>query len=535
MANNPDPKKRLPRGAIPSPRHELAAAMPHIPDPRVVAPPSFLMWPAQMSSWNNYTYGDCVSAEEAFAKATAAPQTFLSDATVVAWASEHGYLNGATLTAVMSSMQSDGFPLNGLKYDDGPYNSVNWTSPVILQSAIANLGPVKIGVGADQFQSNPHGSVTPGESGWAMYGYPANLNEDHCVSLCGYGSLADLVALFKQHNVTVNVPDGMPTGPCYAVFSWNSIGIIDQQSMLNMTYEAWVRTPATIIGVQQFIDKATLVDTSPKSPSLASLNDLLYIGWKGDGNDRLNIMFSADNGATFAGKFTSNETSPQGPVLCAHGDLLFIAWIGDGNNKLNVAQVTLSGNKITGFANKVTLSETSPVSPALASFEGRLYLAWKGDGNDNLNLLCSSDNGATFANKFVSAETSPQSPGLTVHNGNVFITWKGDGNDNLNVAQVAVSGNSISGFNAKVVLPDTSPLTPSLASLNGTLYLAWKGDGNDNLNVEKSTNNGSSFGGKYVSPETSPQAPALCVQNGSLFIAWKGDGNDNLNVARTNG
>ena len=29
----------------------------------------------QMSSWNNYVYGDCVTAEEAFAKATAAPQT----------------------------------------------------------------------------------------------------------------------------------------------------------------------------------------------------------------------------------------------------------------------------------------------------------------------------------------------------------------------------------------------------------------------------------------------------------------------------
>jgi hypothetical protein len=45
-----------------------------------------------MSSWNNYNYGDCVSAEEAFAKATAAPQTFIPEATVVAWAHQHGYL-----------------------------------------------------------------------------------------------------------------------------------------------------------------------------------------------------------------------------------------------------------------------------------------------------------------------------------------------------------------------------------------------------------------------------------------------------------
>ena len=242
-----DLTKRLPRGAIPSPRYELAAAMPHVPDPKISVPASFLMWPVQMSSWNNYVYGDCVSAEEAFAKATAAPQTFIPEATVVAWASAHGYLNGATLTAVMTTMQTNGFPLNNKTYDDGPYNSVNWTNAAILQSAIYSHGPVKIGVGAEDFQSNPHGLVTPGTSGWAMYNYPKNQPEDHCVSLCGYGTLAELVGLFQQHNVTVHVPTGMPTGLCYAMFTWNSIGIIDQQSMLNMTYEAWIRNPVTII------------------------------------------------------------------------------------------------------------------------------------------------------------------------------------------------------------------------------------------------------------------------------------------------
>ena len=92
MAKKVDLTKRLPRGAIPSPRHVLAAAIPHVPDPKISVPASFLMWPIQMSSWNNYTYGDCVSAEEAFAKATAAPQTFIPEATVVAWATAHGYL-----------------------------------------------------------------------------------------------------------------------------------------------------------------------------------------------------------------------------------------------------------------------------------------------------------------------------------------------------------------------------------------------------------------------------------------------------------
>ena len=162
MADEVDLTKPLPRGAIPSPRHELAAAMPHVPDANIAVPPSFLMWPVQMSSWNNYVYGDCVSAEEAFAKATAAPQTFIPEATVVAWATTHGYLNGATLTSVMTTMQTNGFPFNKKTYDDGKFNSVNWTNPGILQSAIYSHGPVKIGVGAEDFQTNAHGKVTPG-------------------------------------------------------------------------------------------------------------------------------------------------------------------------------------------------------------------------------------------------------------------------------------------------------------------------------------------------------------------------------------
>jgi hypothetical protein len=254
MADNDevDLTKPLPRGAIPSPRSALAAAMPHIPDANIAVPASFLMWPIQMSSWNNYTYGDCVTAEEAFAKATAAPQTFIPLATAVSWATAHGYLNGAVLSAVLTTMQTKGFPLNNKTYDDGPHLSVNWTVAATLQSAIYSHGPVKIGVAAEHFQSaapGQHGIVTPGTSGWTMYGYPPTTaqQEDHCTSLCGYGTLAQLVALFAQHKVVVHPVAGMPTGLCYAMFTWNSIGIIDAQTMLHMTHEAWIRNPVTVI------------------------------------------------------------------------------------------------------------------------------------------------------------------------------------------------------------------------------------------------------------------------------------------------
>jgi Peptidase A4 family len=290
----------------------------------------------------------------------------------------------------------------------------------------------------------------------------------------------------------------------------------------NASYVAWFEWFAP--------SKAVLGDTSPHTPALASLNGNIYIAWKGDGNDNLNVMVSTDNGETFHNKFISNETSPQAPALAAHNGGLFISWKGDGNDNLNVASVNLNAaGSPTGFANKVTLGETSPLSPSLASVGGNLYLAWRGDGNDQLNVVVSRDNGRTFGGKFISGETSTQAPVLGTLKGGLMIAWKGDGNDNLNVAHVNTNP-APTGFSNKVTLGETSPRSPALAELNGQLFLGWKGDGNDNLNLLSSTD-GQHFGNKLTSFETSPEAPSLTANNGAIFMGWKGDGNDNLNVA----
>lgn len=239
------PVQRLPRGAVPSTRAQLAAATPHSADPAIAVPSAFLMWPtAGMSFWGNSQYGDCCSAEEAFAKSCGAPSVLVPDSTVISWAQSHGYLNGANLNDVLVKQQTQGFSVNGVNYFDGPFLSVDWTNDAGLQSAIYLNGPVKIGVGSDDFES---AGVTPGTSGWCLHGYPSRQQADHCVSLCGYGALSDLVALFAQNGVNVKPSSAMPTGLCYALFTWKSIGIIDVQSKNAMTSEAWVRDPVTVL------------------------------------------------------------------------------------------------------------------------------------------------------------------------------------------------------------------------------------------------------------------------------------------------
>jgi hypothetical protein len=232
------PDSILKRGAFSSPRHKLAAALPHVP--LATIPPNFLRFPRQLSMWLNDRYGDCVSAEEAFAKACNIPEIFIPDSEVLSWAGAGGFLNGADLITVLEAMQKDGFRVGGQTYNDGNHNSVNWVDAPTLQSAIYS-GPVKIGVAADQLEAVVQNYGVA--NGWFATGFQPDANLDHCVSLCGYGTAAWLA-----EQLGVRTPaNAVGAVPAYALFTWSTIGIIDVPSMIAITGEAWLRTPTTVI------------------------------------------------------------------------------------------------------------------------------------------------------------------------------------------------------------------------------------------------------------------------------------------------
>ena len=225
----------FPRGAFPSPRHRLAAATPHtVTTP---TPPCCIYIPSKLSFWLNNIDGDCCTAEEAFAKATHQPEILISDFEVGKWASAHGFLNGASLYAVLEAMTKAGFAQAGNTYNDGPFNSVDWTNAAILRNAIA-LGPVKVGVAAAQLENVV---PNPPKNGWFATGFTPDPNEDHCPSLCGYGPINWLLWKLGAPPVSYGKRPG------YAMFTWDSIGVIDVPSMLAITGEAWLRRPTTVI------------------------------------------------------------------------------------------------------------------------------------------------------------------------------------------------------------------------------------------------------------------------------------------------
>ena|SRR5271166_3215665 len=84
MPGNPPisgPTQTPKRGALPTPRSVLASATPYAA--LVGAPPDYILVPPKISMWGNDVHGDCVTAEEAFAKACYQPEIFVSDQEVI--------------------------------------------------------------------------------------------------------------------------------------------------------------------------------------------------------------------------------------------------------------------------------------------------------------------------------------------------------------------------------------------------------------------------------------------------------------------
>jgi hypothetical protein len=486
------------RGALPSPRSALAAAVPYsVP---AAAPPSYIVIPKKISFWGNYYDGDCVTAEEAFAKACNSPEIFISENEVIAWATRHGVLNGANLPEVMGWMQHDGFPDGLFNYDDGPYNSVDWTNSGILQSAISR-GPVKIGVSGDQLLSvwdAAGGGPAGGVSGWFATGFQDDFNMDHCVSLCGYGSISWLA-----QQLGVQVPAGVDgTNPGYALFTWDSIGIIDMPSMIAITTEAWFRQPTTVIPffVSVYGDQQHFTYTDGHG----NLQDCWYNGPANAWNlQQINNANGA--GATVPGEYiaTPQATAPvAGSVfVCQYG------------NQDHFAYLDTNGNIQDCWYDEVNWNLQQINTGSGPSVPGE-YVATKGP--------------AATGDLFVSVFTDQQHFTYTDGNGNLQDCWYDGATGNWNLQQInnangggtTVAGEYLATANA------TAPVAGGVfvcqygdqdhfayIDPNGNIQDCWYNGPANAWNLQQiNTGSGPSVPGEYVATK----GPAA---TGDLFVS----------------
>lgn len=227
---------RFKTGARLSPRYKLLAARPYRAAGK--APAQFAIIPKQLDMWGNDQYGDCVPAEEAFKCACDNPEDFIPAATVISWAQQHGFLDGADLSEVLDAMLKGGFVVGQNTYDDGPKSGVDYSQESVLQSAIAQ-GPVKIAIDSSALPSG-----AGNKQGWSAFGgSPGQYgNTDHCVALCGYGPTTWLC-----QQLGVPVPSSGFPASAYLLYTWSTIGLVDHAWIMSTCQEAWLRNPSTII------------------------------------------------------------------------------------------------------------------------------------------------------------------------------------------------------------------------------------------------------------------------------------------------
>lgn len=225
----------LMRGAVPTNRSKLLRSFPY--QLKGDTPTHVAYVPKRLSMWGNDQYGVCVTTEEAFAKAAMNPEIYVDEAEVIRWARQHGWLNGAELVEVMDAMRSQGFHVGYTLVGDGPHFGVDFSDEALLKNALAK-GPVKIGIDANAL---PDGAGS--RSGWFSLGTGRKYrNEDHCVSLTGYGTAQECYTALG-----LALPHGLePNLPGYLLFTWNTIGFVDHSWIMGTCGEAWFRDPLTI-------------------------------------------------------------------------------------------------------------------------------------------------------------------------------------------------------------------------------------------------------------------------------------------------
>lgn len=250
-----DSPPKLMRGAKPTPPAKIVASIKsgkagiHRANS---APAQVVVVPKKLSMWGNSQFGDCVTAESCFAIADYSSfigmeEIFVTEATCIAWARTHGWLNGADLLSVIQDMEADGIKdEKGVLRKAGKPSSVDYRNEAILQSAIA-VGPVSIAIDANALPSG-----AGNKSGWSAAGGRHFPNTDHCVSLHGYGPTSALFAALG-----VPAPSGFPASGYY-LYTWNTIGVVDHAWLMNTCVEAWVRTP-------------TVTDLQPPPPPVKTI------------------------------------------------------------------------------------------------------------------------------------------------------------------------------------------------------------------------------------------------------------------------
>jgi hypothetical protein len=261
------------------------------------------------------------------------------------------------------------------------------------------------------------------------------------------------------------------------------------------------------------------------------------IDWLAPGDRPLKVIFSEDDGVTFADPVTVGVTGE--PPALAFGNIvwgqpvneLFIGWV-SSDNKLNLLTATTSRHKKWEWA-------SDDCGPALTWADSRLYVVWQ--RNKNRVVSRTSTNGEDFmarvriGGKVPDDATPGVTYGISPHNTALtFVAWIRKKNNKIGIKSSADLGGFWGG---ESTLEARSGNHGSAAIVfgNGKLYLAWASKNRQNLHIATLVIDGA--GAVSMASDLNlavrckeDTGPALAFGNNRLFVAWVGRGEQKLNV-----
>jgi hypothetical protein len=234
-------------GCIPTPPNQLARAkwvgrglLAARASGQLPPPPPNFDGTCGVKDWDiagNDRWGTCVTAEEGNYKKIIAPATGgkeldIPGDNIVAWARQEGGMRGMFIPDAMTRMQTRGIKdASGKPHTIGKHGAIDWENPLEVKLAIHYCKALKIGVAHSQVPQAHR-------NGWVLTGARADRRVDHCVGIYGYGSAEYLARVCALDFV----PEGLDAKTfCVLMYTWGTIGIVDWDSFVAITGEAWVR------------------------------------------------------------------------------------------------------------------------------------------------------------------------------------------------------------------------------------------------------------------------------------------------------
>jgi len=235
--------------------------------------------------------------------------------------------------------------------------------------------------------------------------------------------------------------------------------------------------------------------SSKMAPSLAVLNDTLFMAFVADDDSNQLLICSSGDGLTWSANTPVGQFSKSAPALAAIGDRLVLAFV--ANHQASEVLICWSDNRGRTWPGQVDTGQFSRTAPALAAYGGDLVLAFVATDDARDVLVCrSADQGQTWSANTPVGQFSKSAPALAQLGGKLFVAFVA--NDDSNDLLVCSTTNAANWPAGNFPVRQSSKTEPSLAAFDDQLLMAFVADNDTSVMLVCLSPDGQTWSGNLV-------------------------------------